>query len=302
MTVAITCAKNFNYSVVIAASTGNTAASASAYSARTGMTVVLILPRGKVAVGKMGQSYLHGARVIELEGNFDDGMKAVLELYKKYGTIYPLNSFNPLRLEGQKTIAYEIVEEIRVSDFVIVPVGNGGNIYAIWKGFMEMRDVGLIERVPKMIGVQAKGASTVARTIIESKDELMIKENPETVASAIKIGRPVNWRKAIRAIRISEGSALEVTDDGILSAQKDLARLEGIEAELASASTLAGYKKALELGIISLSDVVVNVITGHALKDPDIMLIYKTNSVLSNSSNIIDTIIRLIPTDYISNS
>ncbi|EWG07035.1 MAG: threonine synthase [Candidatus Aramenus sulfurataquae] len=272
MTVAISSAVNTDHKVVVAASTGNTAASAAAYAARAGLKIFLLLPKGKVALGKLAQSVLYGATIIEVNGSFDVAMSSVMKIYKELGIVYPLNSFNPWRLEGQKTIAYEIVEDMGVPDAVIVPVGNAGNIYAIWKGFKELMEAGVIERVPRMIGVQAEGASPIANAIIKGLDKPEFVENPETIATAIRIGKPVNWMKAMKAIKESKGYAITVSDNEIMEAQKELARKEGIGAEPASASSLAGYDKLLREGFLDKGDKVALILTGHALKDPDAML------------------------------
>ncbi|MEM0063979.1 MAG: threonine synthase [Metallosphaera sp.] len=291
MTVAISSAVNEGYKIVIAASTGNTAASAAAYSARAGLRIYLVLPKDKVAIGKIAQAVLYGATILEVEGSFDVGMKAVMKLYKDMGIVYPLNSFNPWRLEGQKTIAYEIAEEIRVPDFVFVPVGNAGNIYAIWKGFTELRDAGIIDKVPRMIGVQAEGASPIAKAIVNNLDTPQFVENPETIATAIRIGKPVNWRKAMKAIKESQGTAVYVSDSEIVEAQKELARTEGIGAEPASVASFAGYKKAIQEGLVDKSSEVVIVLTGHALKDPDSMIKSSAKRILVNPDHLENVIL-----------
>lgn len=271
MTVAVSLAASMGYGAVVAASTGNTAASAAAYAARAGMRCYVVLPRGRVAAGKLAQALLHGATVVEVEGGFDEAMGEVLRLYRSRRAAYPLNSFNPWRLEGQKTLAFEVFEEIGVPDNVVVPVGNGGNIYAIWKGFAELAEAGLADRVPRMIGVQAEGAAPIASAIARGLEEPAFVDEPRTVASAIRIGRPVNWRKALKAIRSSGGTAVAVSDAEILEAQALLARREGIGVEPASAAALAGYLKLLRQGVIGEGEVTVVVLTGHALKDPDVV-------------------------------
>ncbi|WP_238026017.1 MULTISPECIES: threonine synthase [Metallosphaera] len=286
MTVAISSAVSEGYRIVVAASTGNTAASAAAYSARAGLKIYLVLPKDKVAIGKLAQSILYGATILEVEGSFDVGMKAVMKLYKEVGIVYPLNSFNPWRLEGQKTIAYEIAEEIGVPDYVFVPVGNAGNIYAIWKGFTELRDAGVIDRVPKMVGVQAEGASPIARAILNNQDVPQFVENPETVATAIRIGKPVNWKKAMKAIRESQGTAIYVSDNEIVEAQRELARREGVGAEPASVASFAGYKKALEHGLLDRTSKTVMILTGHALKDPDSMIKSSARRIIVNPDHL----------------
>lgn len=272
MTVAVTLAREIGARHAIAASTGNTASSAAAYTARAGIKLTLVLPRGKVALGKLGQSILHGADIVEIEGSFDDALKAVIEASTVSATVYPLNSFNAWRLEGQKTIAFEIWEEIGVPDWVVVPVGNGGNIAAIWKGFKELRDAGLIDSLPKMAGVQASGAAPLALAFEKGLDKPKFIEKPETIATAIRIGKPINWAKAMKAVKESNGVFVKVTDEEILNAQHMLARLEGIGAEPAGAASIAGLKKLVEQGVIDRGETVVAIVTGHALKDPDSMM------------------------------
>ncbi|AWR99987.1 threonine synthase [Metallosphaera hakonensis] len=286
MTVAISSAVNEGYKIVVAASTGNTAASAAAYSARAGLRIYLVLPKDKVAIGKLAQSILYGATILEVEGSFDIGMKAVIKLYKEMGLVYPLNSFNPWRLEGQKTIAYEITEEIGVPDYVFVPVGNAGNIYAIWKGFSELMNLGIIDRIPRMVGVQAEGASPIAKAIINNQEAPQFVENPETIATAIRIGKPVNWKKAMKAIKESQGTAIYVNDAEIMEAQRELARTEGIGAEPASVASFAGYKKAIEQGWVDRDNKVVMILTGHSLKDPDSMIRSSARRIVVNPDHL----------------
>lgn len=269
MSVAISLAREIGVRSVVCASTGNTAASMSAYAARAGLKSFVVLPKGKVAKGKLAQAALHGAVVLEIEGSFDDALRAVMGASGRSLGLYPLNSFNPWRLEGQKTLAYEIADEIGIPDWVVLPVGNAGNISAIWKGFKELRDIGLVDELPRLIGVQAEGASPIVRAYREGRDEPLFTDNPETIATAIRIGRPVNWPKAMRALRESDGLAVEVSDQEILEAQRRLGRM-GIGVEPASASPYAAYLKLLGEEI-DPGDTVVLVATGHALKDPDIL-------------------------------
>jgi threonine synthase len=277
MSVAVSNALTLGYRAVMAASTGNTAASAAAYAARARMRAFIVLPQGKIAMGKLAQAILYGAYVIEVQGSFDQGLETVMSVHRVEDRIYPLNSFNPWRLEGQKTLAFELVESVGVPDAVIVPVGNAGNIYAIWKGFMELKELGLTDRVPKMIGVQAEGASPIAKAVMKGKDVPEFEEFPETVASAIRIGKPVNWLRAMRAIRESRGTAITVSDHEILQAQREMARKEGVGVEPASAAALAGYMKLLESERLSREDLTVGVFTGNALKDPESMMRVNTN-------------------------
>ncbi len=261
MALGITVAKNSGADKVVVASTGNTAASAAAYAARAGMTCYVVLPRGNVARGKLMQAALHGAEIVTIDGFFDRALEYVLTYGTKYA--YPLNSFNPWRLEGQKTIAFEIFEELGCPDYVVVPVGNAGNISAIWKGFRELHQLGLCRRLPKMVGVQAEGAAPIAKAWQLGLEEPLFLDNPHTVATAIKIGKPINWRKAVAAVQQSDGFFTQVTDGEILKAQRLLAARDGIGAEPAGAASIAALLK------LNLSGTVVAVVTGHALKDPD---------------------------------
>lgn len=269
MTVGVSVAREAGARLVAAASTGNTSASLAAYAAKAGLRSAVVLPRGNVARGKLVQAVLHGAAVVEVEGSFDDAMKAVLEASRS-GTVYPLNSFNPWRLEGQKTLAYEVVEQLEgVPDHVLVPVGNGGNLAAVWKGFRELYEWGLIDSLPSMVGVQAKGAAPLAEAWRRGLEEPLWVERPETVATAIRIGRPVNWPKTLRALRESGGFMLAVEDGEILEAQRRMARLAGLAVEPAAAAPLAGLERAWRDGLIDESANVVVVATGHGLKDPE---------------------------------
>ena len=270
MTVGVTRANELGVDVVGCASTGNTSASLAAYSARSGKKCIVLLPEGKVALGKLAQAMFYGAKVIQVKGNFDDALDMVKQLAKEK-LIYLLNSINPFRLEGQKTIAYEICDQLnwQVPDRVIVPVGNAGNISAIWKGFKEFEMTGIIDELPKMTGIQAEGAKPVVEAFRKRAKTIVPYKNPETIATAIRIGNPVNAPKALDAIYSSGGYAEAVTDEEIVDAQKLLARKEGIFVEPASASSIAGLKKLLEEGIIDRDERIVCITTGHGLKDPD---------------------------------
>ncbi len=270
MTVGVSKANELNIKVVGCASTGNTSASLAAYSARAKMKCLVLLPKGKVALGKLAQAMIYGAKVVEIDGNFDKALEMVNELAKE-GLIYLLNSINPFRLEGQKTIGYEIADELNweVPDRVIVPVGNAGNISAIWKGFKEFYELGFINELPKMTGIQAEGAKPIVEAFKKGKREIEPYENPETIATAIRIGKPVNAKKALNAIYESNGYAESVSDEEIIKAQKLLARKEGIFVEPASASSIAGLIKLLDEGVIDRSERIVCITTGHGLKDPD---------------------------------
>ena len=268
MTVAVTAARVLGVGAVVCASTGNTAASMSAYAARAGLRAVIVLPRGGVAMGKLAQAVVHGAEVVFVDGGFDEALRAVMEAARE-GIAYPLNSINPWRIEGQKTLAYEVVDEIGVPDWLVVPVGNAGNISAIWKGFVELRAYGLAERTPRLAGVQAEGAAPLVEAYRLGLERPRFVDSPRTVASAIRIGKPVNWPRAMRAVRESRGVMLAVSDEEIVRAQAMLARTEGIGVELASAAALAGLKAMAEEGMVSRDDTVVVVATGHVLKEPE---------------------------------
>jgi threonine synthase len=212
---------------------------------------------------------MHGARVISIRGNFDRALEMVHELCISHG-LYLLNSVNPYRLEGQKTIGFEAVDQLgSLPDRIVLPVGNAGNISAIYKGFQELEALGFIDRLPMMTGIQAAGSQPVVRAIEQSLDELIPEPAPETVATAIRIGAPVNAEKALVAIRATGGTAAAVTDDEILCMQRDLARMEGIGVEPASAASVAGIRKLAEEGLIDRDERIVCVVTGHLLKDPE---------------------------------
>jgi threonine synthase len=271
MTVGVTKAVELGARHVICASTGNTSASLAAYAARAGIKCTVLIPSGKIAYGKLAQAMIHGAKVLQVRGNFDEALEFVLKLAEKHKSIYLLNSINPFRIEGQKSLGYEICEQLNYEapDRLIVPVGNAGNISAIWKGFSEFHQLGLIKKLPKMTGIQAAGSAPIAQAIKNHKDTIIPVAKPETVATAIRIGAPVSWKKAMNAIRDSYGTAETVTDEEILDAQRILARIEGIFVEPASASSIAGLKKLVKNGVINRDERVVCVTTGHGLKDPD---------------------------------
>ena len=260
MTVAVSRAAGRGAEAVICASTGNTAASAAAYAARAGMRGAVIVPEGKIAIGKLAQALMHGARVIAIRGNFDDALSLVRELAQKH-PIELVNSVNPYRIEGQKTAAYEVIEELgEAPGALAIPVGNAGNITAWWRGFGER------EEAPKLYGFQAEGAAP----LVSGKPVA----NPETVASAIRIGNPARWEEAMTAVTQSRGRIAAVTDDQILDAYRLLASREGVFCEPASAASVAGI---LTHGLqVAEGDTppesVVCVLTGHGLKDPDTAL------------------------------
>lgn len=275
MTIGVTIAKSLNVEGVVVASTGNTAASAAAYAARAGLKCIILLPKGGVARGKLAQAILHGAEIREVEGTFDSALEEAFKIVidNKLSNYYPLNSYNPWRLEGQKTIAFEIIDELgEVPDYVFVPVGNAGNISAIWKGFKELYTFGYIDRLPKMVGVQAEGAAPLTRAWLMGLSEPLFIDKPETIASAIRIGKPINWLKAMKAVNESKGFFIMVSDIEIINAMRVLAKYEGVGVEPASATSLAGLIKCVEEGKIAKDDTVILIATGHALKDPDTVI------------------------------
>jgi threonine synthase len=271
MTVGVTKAAELGARHVICASTGNTSASLAAYAARAGLKCTVLIPSGKIAYGKLSQAMIHGAKVLQVKGNFDQALEFVFKLAEKHKDIYLLNSINPFRIEGQKTLGYEICEQLnnQAPDRIVVPVGNAGNISAIWKGFGEFYKMGYINSLPKMTGIQAAGSAPIVQAIKSNSNKIVPVAKPETVATAIRIGAPVSWKKAVNAIRDSYGTAETVTDEEILDAQKILARIEGIFVEPASASSIAGLKKLVNMGVVGRDERVVCVTTGHGLKDPD---------------------------------
>jgi len=269
MTVGVSKAIDFGSKIAACASTGNTSASLAAYSARAGLKCIVLIPGGKIAYGKLAQALIHGAMVTAISGSFDDAMSMVMEMCDKY-KIYLLNSINPYRLEGQKTLGYEIYDQLdRIPDRIILPVGNAGNISAIWKGLTEFHELGIIDKFPKMCGIQAEGSKPVTDMFKKHLHELVPEKHPETIATAIRIGNPISWQKAIKAIYDSKGLADSVTDSEILAAQKLLSRKEGIFVEPASAASIAGLIKLVNRGEIREGEEIVCVTTGHGLKDPN---------------------------------
>jgi threonine synthase len=261
MTLAISKAKERGCKAVICASTGNTSASAAAYAARAKMDCIVIIPKGKIALGKLSQAIMHGAKVFEVDGNFDQALNLVRELGEKY-PIEIVNSINPYRIEGQKTGAFEIVNQLdAVPDYHAIPVGNAGNITAYWQGYKEYYGAKQISLLPKMIGFQAEGAAPIVRGHPIEK--------PETLATAIRIGNPASWKTAVAAAEESNGSISIVTDTEIVDAYKLIAAKEGIFCEPASAASVAGVIKLAKAGKIPDGSTVVCILTGHGLKDPD---------------------------------
>ena len=261
MTMAVSKAKERGAEVVICASTGNTSASAAAYAARAKMKCVVILPHGKIALGKLAQALMCGATTISIEGNFDEALRIVREL-GEMGKVEVVNSINPVRIEGQKTAAFEICDALGdAPDFHFLPVGNAGNITAYWKGYKEYHAAEKSDTLPRMFGFQAAGSAPIVDGHIIA--------DPQTVATAIRIGNPASWQGAKDAIQESNGHIDKVTDEEILFAYKLIARSEGVFVEPACAAPLAGLIKCVQAGLIPEGSLVTATMTGHGLKDPD---------------------------------
>ena len=264
MVVAIAKAIEGGSRAVMCASTGNTSASAAAYAAYNGLQPIIIIPKGKIALGKLAQAIVFGAKIIQINGNFDEALKAVRVLTEKH-PVALVNSINPFRIEGQKTAAFEVVDYLgEAPDYLFIPVGNAGNITAYWKGFVEYHKLGRSRILPKMMGFQAEGAAPIVRGYPI--------EHPETVATAIRIGNPASWTKATAARDESGGAIGMVSDEEILAAQKLLAAKGGIFGEPASAASLAGLVKLSREGINFSGKRIVCIVTGNGLKDTDIAL------------------------------
>jgi threonine synthase len=260
MTMAISKAVEDGAKAVVCASTGNTSASAAAYAARAGLTCAVLIPDGYIALGKLAQALVHGARVIQVRGNFDQALTIVRELENR-APVTVVNSVNPYRIQGQKTGAFEIVDVLGdAPDVHCIPVGNAGNITAYWRGYCEYREAGRSTKLPRMLGFQAAGAAPIVLGHPV--------ENPDTIATAIRIGNPASWYSATAAASESGGSITAVTDDEILAAYKLLAREESVFCEAASAASVAGLLKSE----VPAGTTVVCVLTGHGLKDPDLAI------------------------------
>jgi len=268
MTVSVTRAVQAGSKVLVCASTGNTAASMAAYAARAGVTAMVTVPSGKVASGKLAQVYAYGAKIIRVEGDFDEALAVTLKVAAEIKELSVMNSVNPYRIEGQKTNAYEIYEQLgyKVPDYVVLPVGNAGNISAIWKGFKELKEWGISNSLPRMVAVQAAGAQPIVEAFEHGRDSV-VPVQPKTIASAINIGNPASWRKALAALRDSKGMALAVTDEETIAARTELASSEGIFVEPASAVPIAAMKRLI--GRIEKDATVVCICTGNGLKDQE---------------------------------
>ena len=261
MTMAVSKAREEGSGAVICASTGNTSAAAAAYAARAGMAAYVLVPEGGIALGKLSQAIMHGATVLQIRGNFDDALNIVREITTTH-PIKMVNSVNPYRIEGQKTAAFEVCHHLgHAPTYHFLPVGNAGNITAYWKGYREYEAAGIISSLPKMMGFQAEGAAPIV--LGHPVDD------PQTVATAIKIGNPASWDGAIEARDASGGVIQAVSDEEIIAAYKLVAEREGIFCEPASAASIAGARKLREEGVLNDGDTVVCTLTGHGLKDPD---------------------------------
>lgn len=260
MVMAVAKAKEEGSNTVICASTGNTSASAAAYAAKAGMKAIVVIPEGKVAMGKLAQAVMYGAEIVQISGNFDDALKMVQQISKDY-PITLVNSVNPYRIEGQKTAAFEVVDQLggKAPDILAIPVGNAGNISAYWKGFKEYNEKKQ-SGLPKIYGFEAEGAAAITKGEVISE--------PETVATAIRIGNPASWKLAENARDESGGMITSVTDEEIIEAFKTLPRKEGIFAEPGSCASIAGVFQQVKAGAIEPGSTVVCVLTGNGLKDP----------------------------------
>ena len=278
MTMAVTKAKESGSGAIICASTGNTSASAAAYGAKAGLKTYVLIPDGYIALGKLSQAMMYGADIIAIQGNFDKALEMVREISDKY-PITLVNSVNPYRIEGQKTGAFEICEALgQAPDYHFIPVGNAGNITAYWKGYKEWHKLGKIKELPKMMGFEAEGAAAIV------KGERIM--NPETVATAIRIGNPASWKFAEAARDESNGMINYVTDEEILKAYKLIASCEGVLAEPASAASVAGLIKVKDT--VKSGSKIVCILTGNGLKDPDNAIKYANDEVKKTSADMTD--------------
>lgn len=278
MTMAVTKAKESGSGAIICASTGNTSASAAAYGAKAGLKTYVLIPDGYIALGKLSQAMMYGAEIIAIQGNFDRALEVVREISDKY-PITLVNSVNPYRIEGQKTGAFEICEVLgQAPDYHFIPVGNAGNITAYWKGYKEWHELGKIPALPKMMGFEAEGAAAIV------KGERIM--NPETIATAIRIGNPASWKFAEAARDESNGMINFVTDEEIVKAYKLIASCEGVLAEPASAASVAGLIKFKDQ--VKKGSKIVCILTGNGLKDPDNAIKYSNDEVKKTSSDLTD--------------
>lgn len=284
MTVGVSVAVQSGAKKVACASTGNTSASMAAYAAQAGLEGIVFVPEGMIAYGKLAQALAYGSKVIQVKGNFDDAMGLIRNGAKQLG-FYILNSINPWRIEGQKSIVFEMLQQRRWEspDWIVVPAGNLGNTSAFGKALRELKQLGLIDRIPRIAAIQAEGANPFYK-LWHSVDKKLEPMKPDTIASAIKIGNPVSWEKALRSIRETDGVVEQVSDNEILDA-KAIIDASGIGCEPASAASLAGTRKLRDMGIIASDDQVVCILTGNLLKDPDTTVQYHLEGISARYSN-----------------
>jgi threonine synthase len=301
ISAAISMAKAEGFSWVGCASTGNTSASVAAYAAHAEMKSIVFLPAGQVSSGKLAQALEYGATVVQLLTDFDGCLKLLHEVVQRFPA-YLLNSVNPYRLEGQKTVAFELMEQLNwsVPDHLIVPGGNLGNSSALGKGFLELLELGLISTVPKVSIIQAAGANPLVRTMRENNGKELVRVEAETKATAIRIGNPASWRKAVAVLKNTGGTTEEVSEDEISLAKAELGA-EGIGCEPASATTLAGLKKLVRSGFVKTADSVVLILTGHMLKDVDYMLQAQGNRFLGPIEAEAGAVVRTLERIYADN-
>jgi threonine synthase len=283
MTVAVTQALKLGMRLVACASTGNTAASLAAYAARARMSCAILVPEGQVSDAKLAQALDYGAKVLEIEGNFDVCMRAIQELAEQ-SSLYLVNSINPFRIEGQKTVAFELAEQLEwnLPDHLVVPGGNLGNSSALGKGFRELLSHGFTRNQPRISVIQAEGAAPFARFAHESEADFVNEKHPHTLATAIKIGAPVSWKKAWRAVRETGGHVITVSEQEIADAKATIGR-DGVGCEPASATTVAGIRKLVTEGAIGKDESVVAVLTGHVLKDTDYVIKYHSQTLITEN-------------------
>lgn len=285
MTMAVTKAKESGSQAIICASTGNTSASAAAYGAKAGLRTLVLIPDGYIALGKLSQAMMYGAEIIAIQGNFDKALEFVRKISEEY-PITLVNSVNPYRIEGQKTAAFEVCDALgKAPEYHFIPVGNAGNITAYWKGYKEYHSLGKIKELPMMMGYEAEGSAAIVRN-----ERIM---NPETLATAIRIGNPASWDKAVAARDESKGMIGCVTDEKIVEAYKLIASCEGVFAEPASAASVAGLIQAHEKGLVKAGSDIVCVLTGNGLKDPDNAIKF-ANAEVQKASAEYEDVLRLI--------
>ena len=288
MSPGISEAKRLGMKIVACASTGNTSASLASYASLAGIKSIVFIPEGKIAFGKLSQALAYGSRVLQVKGNFDDAMSIVQESSQQLG-MYLLNSINPWRIEGQKSIIFELIQQLKWEspDWIVVPAGNLGNTSAFGKALDELYKLKIIDKIPRIASIQAEGANPFFKMWSEKLDKLDPIDSPETIATAIKIGNPVSWKKAMRAINLTNGVVEQVSDEEIMNA-KAIVDASGIGCEPASAASVAGARKLLDKGIIEGDDTVACIITGNILKDPDATINYhlsKLSGIKSEFAN-----------------